>query len=325
VREVLVLDAFTRSWWHERRMMQSIAPLLPQAKRPAYQRLLERRAAQQQQRERQSLEVLAAQLLAAAGLQQRLDPEQGRLLARAWQSLGQLKAKLGGSGSAEDRLGAQAQAAVEQMLQQLRQADILATQRLLEIHGLDGQAASRIQEQLRGRLQINAPVDAQAASLWGALTAGAATGLGADLVAGGLSLGAGAVLGALLGALSFGGAAWGLNRMFDQQQQSIQLSTEYLTALTGQVLLKYLIVSHFGRGRGRYTSPAAPQQWSALTQAVVQQQAQSWARLWAETRRGEGAAADASQPVQELLEQGLQQIMGSLYPALGLTDAESAR
>ncbi|MBV8248953.1 MAG: 50S ribosome-binding GTPase, partial [Comamonas sp.] len=48
VREVLVLDAFTRSWWHERRMMQSIAPLLPQAKRPAYQRLLERRAAQQQ-------------------------------------------------------------------------------------------------------------------------------------------------------------------------------------------------------------------------------------------------------------------------------------
>ena len=325
VREVLVLDAFTRSWWHERRMMQSIAPLLPQAKRPAYQRLLERRAAQQQQRERQSLEVLAAQLLAAAGLQQRLDPEQGRLLARAWQSLGQLKAKLGGSGSAEDGLGAQAQAAVEQMQQQLRQAHILATQRLLEIHGLDGQAASRIQEQLRGRLQINAPVDAQAASLWGALTAGAATGLGADLVAGGLSLGAGAVLGALLGALSFGGAAWGLNRMFDQKQQSIQLSTEYLTALTGQVLLKYLIVSHFGRGRGRYTSPAAPQQWSALTQAVVQQQAQSWARLWAETRRGEGAAADASQPVQELLEQSLQQIMDSLYPALGLTDAESAR
>ncbi|MEX8192836.1 DUF3482 domain-containing protein [Comamonas guangdongensis] len=324
VREVLVLDAFTRSWWHERRMMQSIAPLLPRAKRPAYRRLLEQRAAQQQRREQQSLEVLARQLLAAASLQQRLDPEQGRLLSRAWQSLSQLTAKLGGSGSDEDRLSAQARAAVEDMLQQLRQADVLATQRLLEIHGLDGQAASQIQEQLRGQLQINAPVDAQAASLWGALTAGAATGLGADLVAGGLTLGAGALLGALLGALSFGGAAWGVNRMFDQKQQSFRLSTEYLTALAGQVLLKYLIVSHFGRGRGSYTSPAAPRQWSELTQAVAQEQAQSWGRIWAEVRRQEESPAQASQPAQRLLEQGLQQIMDRLYPALQFTDAENA-
>jgi hypothetical protein len=55
--------------------------------------------------------------------------------------------------------------------------------------------------------------------------------------------------------------------MFDQEQQSFQLSTDYLNAAASQVLLKYLLISHFGRGRGRYTSPAAPSQWSELAQA----------------------------------------------------------
>ena len=49
VRDVLVL-MLTRSWWHERKMMQSIAPLLPQSKQSAHQRLLAQRALLQQQR-----------------------------------------------------------------------------------------------------------------------------------------------------------------------------------------------------------------------------------------------------------------------------------
>ena len=331
VRDVLVLDAFTRSWWHERRMMQSIAPLLPSSKQPAYRRLLEQRAWQQQQREQASLAVMAEQLLTAAGLHEKLDPEQGRLLARAWQSLSQLTAKLGKSAEGEERLGAQARAAVQRLLQTLRQADVQATQRLLEIHGLDGQAASQIQEQLRSQLQITTPVDAQAASLWGALTAGAATGLGADLMAGGLTLGAGALVGALLGALTFGGAAWGANKMFDQEQQSFRLSGDYLNASVSQVLLKYLLISHFGRGRGRYTSPAAPSQWSELAQVAVQAHAAQWAALWAQLREANtaGAATDAQRvAIMELLSQSLQQIMADLYPGLsadsGVRDAESA-
>ncbi|RGE46327.1 DUF3482 domain-containing protein [Comamonas testosteroni] len=315
VRDVLVLDAFTRSWWHERQMMQSIAPLLPQAKQAAYQRLLDQRAIQQQQREQASIAVMAEQLLAAAALHEKLEPDQGKLLARAWQSLSQLTGKLGKSAGDEDALSAPAKAAVQRLMQALRQGDAKATQRLLEIHHLDGQAASQIQEQLRGQLQINTPVDAQAASLWGALTAGAATGLGADLMAGGLTLGAGAVLGALVGALAFGSAAWGANKMFDQEKQSFQLSQDYLSALVGQVLLKYLLISHFGRGRGRYTSPVAPQQWSEAAQAVVQSQVQQWSQIWAQMRDGENATT-LQNAVSELLAQSLQQLMNRLYPAM---------
>lgn len=75
-------------------------------------------------------------------------------------------------------------------------------------------------------------------------------------MAGGLTLGAGALVGALVGAIT-GGAAWGANKMFDQEKQSFQLSADYLNAMVSQVLLKYLLVSHFGRGRGRYTSPGS--------------------------------------------------------------------
>lgn len=317
VRDVLVLDAFTRSWWHERQMMQSIAPLLPQARQAAYQRLLDQRAMQQQEREQASIGVMAEQLLAAAVLHEKLEPEQGRLLARAWQSLSQLTSKLGKTAGDEEALSAPAKAAVQRLMHVLRQSDMTTTQRLLEIHHLDGQAASQIQEQLRGQLQISQPVDAQAASLWGALTAGAATGLGADLMAGGLTLGAGAVLGALVGALTFGGAAWGANKMFDQEKQSFQLSADYLTALVAQVLLKYLLVSHFGRGRGRYTSPTAPQQWSEAAQGVVQAQAMQWAAIWKQARADEAESATAlNSAVNELLTQSLEQLMNRLYPAM---------
>lgn len=335
VRDVLVLDAFTRSWWHERKMMQSIAPLLPQAKQPAYQRLLEQRALQQQQREQSSLAVMAEQLLAAAGLHERLEPEQGRLLARAWQSLSQLTSKLGKPAADEEKLSAPAKAAVQRLMQALHRSDVQATQRLLEIHQLDGQAASQIQEQLRSQLKINTPVDAQAASLWGALTAGAATGLGADLMAGGLTLGAGALVGALVGAVTFGGAAWGANKMFDQEQQSLQLSADYLSAMVSQVLLKYLLVSHFGRGRGRYTSPAAPQSWSDRAQSVVQSRADQWAAIWTQARRESAALltqeaqTDVQHATLDLLQQSLQQIMARLYPMLAEEEVfrseESAR
>jgi hypothetical protein len=320
VREVLVLDAFTRSWWHERRMMQSIAPLLQADKQPAYRRLLQARELQHRQCEQQSLQALAQQLVVTAQLQETMDPAQGRLLARTWQSLsGKVAATLGSRDTEQDAdlpSDPQAQAAIRKLLQSVQQADVQATQRLLELHRLDGLAASQIQEQLRSQLQISAPIDPQAASLWGALTAGAATGLGADLVAGGLTLGTGALVGALVGAVTFAGAAWGSNKMLDRDAQRFQLADGYLTALAGQVLLKYLVISHFGRGRGRYSSPSAPQRWNEVVQAAVAAHAQQWAQCWEALRAPQQDGEDAEARVQRLLQDCLGQVMARLYPDL---------
>lgn len=326
VRDVLVLDAFTRSWWHERQMLRSIAPLLPAAKQPAYQRLLNQREQRQRDREQASLQVLSAQLIRSALVQESPHTAQPKLWERAISKLSQVINK-----PAQDAdLPAAARDAMKRLLGAVQQADVRATQQLLQLHQLDGEAASQIQQQLKSDLHITTPSDPQAAGLWGALTAGAATGLGADLLTGGMTLGTGALVGALVGAVTFAGAAWGANKMFDQEAQHFRLSSDYLTALAGQALLKYLVISHYGRGRGRYSAPSAPQQWNAAVQTAIEQRRAEWQALWSRvttlvtpvSTTDDAAfplAADAQAEEQAaalLLEQCLDHIWQTLYPSI---------
>ena len=322
VKAVQILDAFTRSWWHEKQVMESIAPLLPAAKQPAYQRLLQDRATAQQKREAASLHALALQLLQAAMVQETVESDDSKLWQRAWGKLSSTVSNaVLGKDEAPEKISPQQTAAMQRLTQSLQQADIASTRSLLELHQLDGQAASQIQQQLKDQLKISTPIDAQTASLWGAVTAGAATGLGADMVTGGMTLGAGALVGALVGAVTFAGAAWGANKVFDQEEQQFRLSPDYLTALASQSLLKYLVISHFGRGRGRYSSPSAPAQWNDAVQAAVQSHVGQWQHIWATL-----AASDKSQPandatrqahaqtLQLLLGECLHQALKTLYP-----------
>lgn len=324
VESVQVLDAFTRSWWHEKQVMESIAPLLPAAKQPAYQRLLQDRSAAQQQRETASLQALATQLLQAALAQETVDTEDSGLLQRAWGKVSNsVTHVVRGKPQDEEKINPQQAAAMQRLTKALQQADVASTQTLLQLHHLDGQAASQIQQQLKDQLKISTPLDPQTASLWGAVTAGAATGLGADMVAGGMTLGAGALVGALVGAVTFAGAAWGANKVFDQEAQQFRLSPDYLTALAGQLLLKYLVISHFGRGRGRYTSPAAPQQWRDAVHAAVQARIHQWQPLWTalaavdpKAPGTEAACCAHQQALQLLLGECLHLALQSLYPDL---------
>lgn len=306
VRGVRVLDAFTRSWRHESSMLSSIAPLLPAAKQAAYQRLLQSRGERERERVDASLQALATQLADSARLQEQAEASEQALWQRA---LHLVKSRIKPASDASP----QETGAMQRLLHQLQAHDVECTQSLLALHRLDGTAASQIQQQLREQLQITTPIDPQAAGLWGALTAGAASGLGADLMAGGMTMGAGALVGALLGAVTFAGAAWGANKVFDQEAQRFTLSGAYLDALAAQVLLKYLVISHFGRGQGRYTSPTAPQHWNEAVQAALHAHAAELAPLWQQLR----AAADSAAPrqaLQALLGRCLQQVLDQMEP-----------
>ena len=139
-----------------------------------------------------------------------------------------------------------------------------------------------------------------------------------------------ALVGALVGAVTFAGAAWGANKMFDQEAQHFRLSSDYLTALAGQALLKYLVISHYGRGRGRYSAPSAPQQWNAAVQTAIEQHRAEWQALWSRvttlvtpvSATDDAAfplAADAQAEEQAaalLLEQCLDHIWQTLYPSI---------
>ena len=139
-----------------------------------------------------------------------------------------------------------------------------------------------------------------------------------------MTLGTGAILGALVGAVTFAGAAWGANKIFDQESQRFRLSEDYLTALASQALLKYVVISHFGRGRGRYTAPSAPQQWSAAVQAAMEQHSAEWQALWTNLRALPADAFTEDAPALQaerqaaalLLQRTLQRALQKLYPAL---------
>ena len=65
------------------------------------------------------------------------------------------------------------------------------TDRLIQLHGLQGEAADTVLERMRAHFAIQERVDETRAALWGSVVTGALAGLKADVVAGGLTLGAG--------------------------------------------------------------------------------------------------------------------------------------
>ena len=72
----------------------------------------------------------------------------------------------------------------------LEQSIAASTAGLLTLHKLDAGAARTVNERVRKAYVVRTPVDARQAGLLGAVVSGAASGLSADLLSGGLSFGA---------------------------------------------------------------------------------------------------------------------------------------
>lgn len=137
--------------------------------------------------------------------------------------------------------------------------------------------------QLKGRLG-----EGRAAMLGGVVT-GALTGLKADLLSGGLTMGAGLVAGGVLGALGAAGMAKGLNVVRGTDRSFATWDEEALTPITAGLLLRYLVLAHG-------LSPAAAQQRVA---PVLAQHSVALAALW----RGRERRVDNSGEAQRLAAQ----------------------
>lgn len=302
VRQVLALDAFARCWVHEHVFYEAIDKLLPEAKRPGYERLLAAWRTHNQRRYRDSLEVLAGQLAGAARDSEAVPDEDSGLLQTA------LKAVRLAKGDAKRQ-----EAAMARLVERLNAGIAAATAQLLTLHRLDPGEAGRINARVRDNFHVRAPLDKTQAGLLGAVVSGAATGLGADLMAGGLTLGGGALLGAIVGALTMAGAAWGFNTTLDRNQPSVQFAPAFLRTLLVSSVLRYLAVAHFGRGRGNFVESEAPPFWQAAVEETLQRHCPDTDRLWQTVRAAPDPAA-ASKPLYELLGQVAGDVFERLYP-----------
>ncbi len=83
----------------------------------------------------------------------------------------------------------------------------------------------------------------------------------ADIAAGGLTFGGGAVLGALFGALGGAGLAQGVNHFTQRGRPCLRWESEFLLSTWENCLLRYLAVAHYGRGRGRFTGAEVVATW----------------------------------------------------------------
>ncbi|WP_084824729.1 DUF3482 domain-containing protein [Lampropedia cohaerens] len=313
VRKVVALDAFTRSWLHEQRLFQAVASAIPPDKQAGYARIMREWERANHARLDASMRAIA-ELLAHAARWKEPVAEPGAALS--WRLLTQAiqQGKADSRDSPEDK-------AMQALLAHLREVDQQTTQTLLRLHHLDGSTEAEIHAQLREYFTVHTPLDTRQMGLLGALTTGAAGGLGADLAAGGLTMGAGALLGALAGAVTFAGAALGINRARAQTQHQVELSDAFLDALLHASLLKYLAIAHFGRGRGSYTQTQAPAHWNeALNTQIASLGNAHFHALWHQLRQTSadgGADAPANSPalsLQASLRQVTLATLHALYP-----------
>jgi hypothetical protein len=258
VGNVLPLDAFARCWVQELALFEVIARVLPERKQAAFGRLA---AAWQARRRGQfdaAMEAIAATVARAAC--DRVTLPQDKLLTAVGRQLGI------GRSEAESST----QRAEREMAMRI-EADFRAcTDRLIEIHRLKGNAEAEALIRRGGGLRREAPVDEGKATLVGGIVGGALTGLGADLAAGGLTLGGGMLAGALLGALGGAGVAHGMNLVRERTHATLAWDDAFLRVLAGEMLLRYLTVAHFGRGRGDWKSSEPPARWREQAQATIE-------------------------------------------------------
>lgn len=269
VKEVLPLDAFARCWVHERVFYEAVTPLLAEHKRPAYERLLKQWASLNERRFDESMRALAGHLAAAARDVEELGQEERSLVKSALKAVGLAKG--------EDRSRDKAMAA---LIERHNASIARTTRQLLSLHKLDAREVTRINERVRDHFSVRAPVDKAQAGLLGAVISGAATGLGADLMAGGLTMGAGALVGGVVGALTMAGAAWGFNVGTDRNHPTVRFADDFLHTLLTSSVLRYLAVAHFGRGRGNFVEGEAPAFWQEEVERAVREHAGDGIALW---------------------------------------------
>jgi len=304
VRDTIAFDAFARCWVQEHVLLDRVGAVLPQERRAAFDRLADAWRARNRETFERSMQVLARQLAATAVDGEVVAVQGAGATARAW-----LTTLLG----ARQRGDVATDMAMGKLAQRLDAEVRRATDDLIALHGLSGRASDEILQRMGAEYAVDKAADPGKASLIGAAVSGALGGLAADLAAGGLTFGAGAVLGGLLGAAGARGLASVYNLARGSDATTVRWSGEFLTGRASGAVLRYLAVAHFGRGRGDYVASEYPPHWGPLVEAALQARRGELEQLWAAAERGETSAALESR-LRPQLEAVTVEVLGRLYP-----------
>jgi len=304
VRDTIAFDAFARCWVQEHALLDRLAAVVPEDGRAAFARLADAWRVRNRETFERSVQVMARQLAVIATDRATVTAQGASATARTW------IASLLGSRSRGD---AATDAAMAELAKHLDATVRGATDELIALHGLSGHAAGEILQRMGAEYAVDKAADPGKASLIGAALSGALGGLAADLAAGGLTFGAGAVLGGLLGAAGARGLASAYNLVRGSDATTVCWSGEFLTGRVAAAVLRYLAVAHFGRGRGDYVASEYPPHWGPVVDAAVSLRRALLEALWSAAASGTAAAALESR-LRPQLEAIATDVLDRLYP-----------
>jgi hypothetical protein len=302
VSGTLAFDAFARCWVQEHALLERIGAALPESAREKFARLGAAWRARNEEVFRRSVDLLATELAAVAGDGDEVVTPKFGDTARAWLiAFARGERADAGLDAAMRALAGRADARIRQ-----------ATDGLIALHGLSGSAAAEIRSRVATDFVVDAAADTGRAGVIGAAVSGALGGLVADLAAGGLTFGAGALVGGLLGAAGARGLAQAYNLMRGTETSTVRWSSAVRSKLVTAAGLRYLAVAHFGRGRGDFVESENPAHWRSVVEAAVNAEAAALEEIWAAADRGE-ASESLAQRLRAVIERVLRAVLAELY------------
>ncbi len=298
VRETMVFDAFARCWAQEVALWRAVRKALPDLEAAAMDGVIETWQESQRRLLKRSVERMAFALSDIAN--------DGETVSKTSVIDRFVTPTL-------NRLKGSEKQAMERLAERLAATLSATTTSLIHLHGLSGEAAQKIEGRVEDDFAFNRPVDRSVAGTISGFVAGAASGLTADLLAGGMTFGGGALVGGVVGAAGGTLAAHGYNMVKGDQNPKVRWSPEFLQRALEALILRYLAVAHFGRGRGNYSESESPEQWKAEVAEIVAVMHERLAKLQPSGVKGDRDPRPMAQFEKSVLEALIAALI-KLYP-----------
>ena len=255
VRRVSHLDAYTRCWVQELTLFNEIGQVLPQGERDSYMKLATVLGHAYADRFEKSVAAITHYLLRLANDKVELEAGWSDGFKDLWGNL--RKSIPWGKPNSLSPL----ELAMQGLAQRYAERSKAVTDELIAINRLDGEATAEIMKIAYTKLVTDKPVDGGSMAVVGGVMSGLLTGLAADLLAGGLTLGTGMLVGGVLGVTGGAVLAKGYNVYTEKDKKVVGWSPDSLTEAFEKSLMLYLAVAHFGRGQGQWRPKEAPKAW----------------------------------------------------------------
>lgn len=294
--EVMAFDAFARCWVQEEVLWEKVKDVIPAGRKGLMQECLEHNCDRNLDRFQQAIDRLGKALNSIVQDSEPLPPQNlaEKILSPVSESFRepqkQAMAKLG-----------------ERMIRALT----AAVTDIIKLHELSGEAARIIEDRFEDDFAVQQPTSKGVAATVGGFLSGALTGLAADLTAGGLTFGGGALIGGLLGATGGVAAAEGFDFVKGAKEARVTWSPKFVAGIMESAILRYLAVAHFGRGRGEWTESEHPKVWREIVADVV---AASDSDIDTAVKLTVSAKTGQDAPIGRLLGQLTKKVLAQLYP-----------